>query len=325
MKNSKSPSAPLSILPPGLAALDLGTNTFRLVSRGIQLVEYPRIGRGVDKLGRLAPSSIRRGLTALAKFAREVSKRKLRVVGVVGTSALRDAKNAADFCETVRRRFGWDIAVLSGEEEAELTFFGAMASLKNISDIHPRGRSSPLVLVSDVGGGSTELIWGRPAASSPGILGRVSLNMGSVRMTERFKTSGSVPPTRLKKLVMEVRAMLKRTGVPWGKIGAVVGVGGTATTLSAILYGVVPYDEKQVHGSRVPFDSLEKMLDVLSIETPRERMDLPSVPRGRADIIVAGTAIQTEIVRCAPSVSRLIVSDAGILTGLILKRTLLPR
>lgn len=303
-----------NLLPQHLAAIDLGTNTFRLVARGLQAIEYPRIGMGVDKTGRIAPASFRRGLAALAKFARLTRNRKLRVVGVVGTSALREAKNGPAFCEAVHRRFGWSVETISGEEEAALTFQGATASL----DLPNTGP----VLVSDVGGGSTELVWGSASRSSgrrSSVAGRVSLKLGSVRMTERYGTSGQVTHARLRRLQDGVRNILKSADVPWKIVRTGVGVGGTATTLAAILHGVDPYDEKQVHGAAVPLDSLEKMLDVLCRMTPRERMLLPSVPKGRADIIVAGTVIQTEIVRLAGA-SCLIASDAGILTGLILER-----
>lgn len=326
------------ILPAGLAAIDLGTNTFRLVSRGIQLLEYPRIGLGVDKTGRIAAASVRRGLQALAKFARIVRVRRLRVVGVVATSAIREASNGPAFCDTVRRRFGWDVRTITGEEEAELTFLGATATLD--LPLH-----TP-VLVSDVGGGSTEIIWGRlcshpPAADlhpcksetppsgtntsvySPrrfSILGKVSLQLGSVRMTERYGTAQRASPRQRKALETGVRRILKSSDVPWpsGTDIHVVGVGGTATTLAAILHAVDPYDAARVHGSRVPLASMQKMFDVLSILTPRERSHLPSLPRGRADIIVAGAAIQTEIVRLSGA-SELIASDTGILTGLILR------
>lgn len=295
------------ILPRGVAAIDLGTNTFRLVSRGMQVVEYPRIGLGVDKTGRIVAASVRRGIAALARFARLTKKHNLRVTGVVGTSALREASNGPAFCKAVEHRFGWRVEIISGEEEAALTFRGATSSL----DLPGAGP----ILVSDVGGGSTELIWGTRTRMS----GRVSLKLGSVRMTERYGTAGRVSPRKLEILRAAVRKMLRSSGAPWKKVRTVIGVGGTATTLAAILHGVDPYDEKQVHGARVPLDSLEKMVDVLSLMTPRERMYLPSVPKGRADIIVAGAVIQTEIVRLAGS-DHLIASDAGILTGLILGR-----
>ena len=303
-------------LPPGVAAIDLGTNTFRLVSRGVQVVEYPRIGLGVDRTGRIEPASARRGMAALAAFARLVRARRLRVVGVVGTSALREAANGPAFCSAVERRFGWRVEIISGEEEAALTFEGATATL----DL-PKNRR---VLISDVGGGSTELIWGEPPTSiiphkGGGRKQYASLKLGSVRMTERFGTAGQVSTARLRALREGVRRVLRSSGVPWMKAGSVVGVGGTATTLAAILYGVDPYDEKQVHGARVPAESLDKMVEVLARMTPRERQFLPSLPKGRADIIVAGAAIQTEIVRLAGA-SEMIASDAGLLTGLILRR-----
>ncbi len=335
------------IFPPRLAAIDLGTNTFRLVTRGLQRVEYPRIGLGVDRTGRIAPASVHRGLAALASFARIVRTRRLKIIGVVGTSALRDASNGPAFCESVRQRFGWRVEIIPGEEEAELTFSGATASL----DLPRDG----LILVSDVGGGSTELIWGAPVTRSEGVgkpkcqsvrmtpfafpftfghdgvaapvfhmLGRVSLKLGSVRMTERFGTQGRVPATLLRHLRSGVSRILDSARLPWARIHTVIGVGGTATTLAAILHGVDPYDEKKVHGASVPFESLEKMRDVLAVMTPRERMNLPGVPRGRADIVVAGTAIQTEIVSRARA-GRMIASDAGILTGLILRAALARR
>lgn len=300
------------LLPRGLAAVDLGTNTFRLVARGLQKIEYPRIGAGVDKTGRLDPAAIRRGMAALSNFAHVVRRNRLRVVGVVATSAIREADNGAAFCDAVRERFGWETRTISGDEEADLTFRGATATLAL-----PRGET---VLVSDVGGGSTELIWGGDGK----ILGRVSLKLGSVRMTERYRTHGRSTPGQIATLRRGVHVLLKSAKAPWGKIETAIGVGGTATTLAAILHGVEPYDEKRVHGAAVPLDSMEKMLEVLAVMTPRERMFLPSVHKGRADIIVAGTAIQTEIVRMAGA-HDMTASDAGILTGLILRSAALAR
>ncbi len=308
-------------LPPRIAAIDLGTNTFRLVSRGLQAIEYPRIGVRVDQTGRISPASFRRGLRALDRFHRIVRARNLRVVGVVGTSALRDAQNGPDFSRAVLDKFGWTVRIISGQEEAELTFLGATAALSL-----PAGEN---VLISDVGGGSTELIWGRPGrpGRSASIDGCVSLELGSVRMTERFGTQGRIPRPKLSRLMASVRAIIQRAPppkVPWKSIRAVVGVGGTATTLAAILHGVDPYDEKMVHAATVPLDSMAKILEVIALMTPRERMDLPGVPRGRADIIVAGTAIQSEIVRMAAA-PHMIASDCGILTGLILRSQTLAR
>ncbi|HTJ81809.1 MAG TPA: Ppx/GppA family phosphatase, partial [Polyangiaceae bacterium] len=229
----------------------------------------------------------------------------IRAAGVargaaVGTSAMRDAGGGAELRAEAARVLGFEPRVISGDDEARLTFSGALSGL----DV--AGRAS----VFDIGGGSTEII--RGDATGRTIEEARSLDVGSVRLTERHVSSD--PPTRaeLAKIDEDLDAAL--ASAPRIE-GALVGVAGTVTTIAAIALGIDPYDAARIHGAILERADVERVARTLETTPLAERVKLPGLSPKRADVIVAGARICLAIARRSPS-GRLIVSDRGVRWGL---------
>lgn len=302
-----------------VAAIDIGTNSVLLLIAEVRegapvpLVEratITRLGQGVDRTRTLAPEAIDRTLDCLRDYAGEITRAAPSEVLVVGTSAMRDAEGGASFRERAREILGVAPRVASGDEEAELTFLGSLSGLDLRLDL--RGE----VLVFDVGGGSTEIIVGAapsgPASASP--REKISLDMGSVRLTERHVRSDPPTAEELDRVRDDVRSQLAR--VPFRPSGAVVGVAGTVTTIAAFAKDIVPYDGTRVHGAELTLTELESAAAELARLTLDERRRLPAIDPKRADVILAGAVLTAEVMRFC-SADRMIVSDRGVRWGLV--------
>ncbi|MDR1711250.1 MAG: Ppx/GppA family phosphatase [Propionibacteriaceae bacterium] len=281
------------------AAVDCGTNSVRLLvvdadGREIERrLHITRLGQGVDATGEFAPEALQRTFAAFDDFGAQLRGLGGAVTRVVATSAARDARNAAEFFAGARRAFGVDAEIISGAEEAALSFAGATAGLP--------GAVKPLVM--DVGGGSTELVC-PPLA--------VSLDMGSVRVRERFL--GSDPPTiaqveAASEFINSLLDTVTFEAETW------VGVGGTATCLAAIAQRLPAYDRTRVHGYVMPPDVLDDLAQDLLRMTVAEVKALPSMEPGRADVICAGALICREV--GARTNLPLTVSESDILDGIV--------
>ncbi len=294
------------------AAVDCGTNSVRLlVCRLIdgRLVErdrrlhLTRLGQGVDATGRFHPDALARTLVALADFGAELDDLGVRHRRVVATSAARDAANSAEFFAGVRARLGVDAEVIAGAEEARLSFAGAVGALPDLAQP---------VLVMDIGGGSTELVVGRDGVPAHAI----SLDVGSVRLRERLLRSDPPLPDEVAAARGHVDALLDTTGIDFGAVSSWVGVGGTATSLSALAQGQQSYDRALVHGSVLSGTELTTLTERLLGLPVEEVTALPTMVPGRADVICAGALI------CATVAQRvsgpLLVSEADILDGIVL-------
>lgn len=292
------------------AAIDVGTNSVlllvaerdplgRLVAVD-EALEMTRLGEGVDRTGRLGERALRETVAAVERFAARARALGAEGLAVVATSAARDASNGADFLAAIRKATGVDAEILSGEEEAALTFRSAFA------DFGP----GPVVAL-DIGGGSTEVIFGRGAEVG---FSR-SFDLGAVRLTERCIRSDPPGPEELRCVEQTVTEAFRE--VPAPEPGAVlVGLAGTVTTLCAIHLGLERYDARRVHGARLTLDevrALEKRLSALPLE---ERMRLPGLPPRRADVIVAG-AMLLRIAMERLGFDEVIVSDKGVRWGLL--------
>lgn len=295
-----------------VAALDLGTNTCLLlvaeqhgasVSALLERATVTRLGAGVDRTRALAPDAVQRTLACLAAYADSLRELRPERVAAVGTSALRDAAGAEDFLRRAEDLLGVRPQVISGAEEARLAFRGSLAGL-TVPDA---------VTVFDVGGGSTELVH-RPAGA-PEPLPAVSLDVGSVRLTERHVTGD--PPTRaeLARVRAEVRAALDT--VPAPREGALVGVAGTVTSLAAVSLGLAPYDGARVHGHTLSRAAVSEVLGRLASLPLSLRREVPGLAPERADVIVAGATLVEEILAWA-GMPELVVSDRGVRWGLAL-------
>jgi exopolyphosphatase/guanosine-5'-triphosphate,3'-diphosphate pyrophosphatase len=301
-----------------VAAIDIGTNSVLLTiaeagpSGGlVPIVEratITRLGEGVDRTRTLADAAVERTLTCLSAYAQEIRAHGVAALDVVGTSAMRDAAGGEALVARAEELLGTRPRVISGDEEARLTFAGGLSGL----DL---GGASP-VLVFDIGGGSTELIVGVPATAS--IHHAISLDIGSVRLTERHVRNDPPTPEELRQVDEDIERALD--AARFEPVARVVGVAGTVTTLGAIARAVDPYDASVVHGmrlSRSEIDATTARLDALPVS---ERVKLPGLSPKRADVIAAGGHI-CKAVLARTGADELVVSDRGVRWGLLAELT----
>lgn len=298
-----------------VAAIDIGTNSVLLTIAEVSaeaggalcpLVEratITRLGEGVDKTRRLAPDAIARTLQSLADYAAILREHGPARLDVVGTSAMRDAAGGEAFVERATELLGARPRVISGDEEARLTFSGGLSGLSI---------AAGKVLVFDIGGGSTELILG--AASPPAVQRSVSLDVGSVRLTERHVRSDPPSPSELAALDRDLEAALATFALE--PVDAVVGVAGTVTSIAAIARRVEPYDATVIHGMRLSTQEVAEAGELLDGLSVAERTKLPGLSPKRADVIAAGAHICLGVLRAAGA-EALIVSDRGVRWGLL--------
>ena len=295
-----------------VATIDIGTNSVLLLITErrdgvlVPLLEratITRLGQNVDATRRLLPEAIERTLSCLASYAEQLRAFQVEQVEAVGTSAMRDAAGGSEFIERAERLLGKRPRVISGDEEAELTFHGALSGL----DV-----GGP-VSVFDVGGGSTEIITGQ-AGAKPSFSRAKSLDIGSVRLFERHVRNDPPRAEELERACNDIRAALASVEPPGAGL-TLVGVAGTVTTLAAIELGLSDYDPARVHGSRSSRASLVALAEKLSRLTLAERQALAGLEPKRADVIVVGAAIVREVLAWS-GCSELVVSDRGVRWGL---------
>jgi exopolyphosphatase / guanosine-5'-triphosphate,3'-diphosphate pyrophosphatase len=301
-----------------VAAIDIGTNSVLLVIAAaeaagprplLERATITRMGEGVDKTRRLAPAAIARNLECLRSYAEDLRAHGSPRLDVVGTSALRDAEGAQAFLDEAERILGVRPRVIAGDEEARLTFRGAVSGLALAGTL----------LVFDIGGGSTELIVGDAVGAAPP-KSRVSLDIGSVRLFERHVHGDPPPPQELANVEAQIARELA-SAAPFSELGAgreitLVGVAGTVTTLKALELGLEPYDGARVHGAVLTLSAVEELCAKLASLPLAERQKLPGLEPKRADVIVAGALIVRDILRRAGA-SHTIVSDRGVRFGLL--------
>jgi exopolyphosphatase/guanosine-5'-triphosphate,3'-diphosphate pyrophosphatase len=303
--------------PSKVAAIDIGTNSVLLViavvdaagARPIlERATITRMGEGVDQTRRLAPAAVERNLECLRAYAADLSAHGSPRLDVVGTSALRDADGAPAFLDEAERILGVRPRVIAGDEEARLTFRGALSGLSLAGKL----------LVFDIGGGSTELVVGDAAGSEPA--SRVSLDIGSVRLYERHVRSDPPSPVEVAAIEADIaRALAGAAPLAQLRLGeplTLVGVAGTVTTLKALDLGLAAYDAAQVHGAVLTLSAAERLCEQLCALTLEERKRLPGLQPKRADVIVAGALIVRELLRRAGA-REAIVSDRGVRFGLL--------
>jgi exopolyphosphatase / guanosine-5'-triphosphate,3'-diphosphate pyrophosphatase len=293
-----------------VASIDIGTNSVLLLiaearpDGAVPIVEratITRLGQGVDRTRRLAPEAIERTLACLERYAEDLRAFAPEETFVVGTSAMRDAEGGADFRERAGAILGAVPRVASGDEEAELTFLGALSGL------NVRGE----VLVFDLGGGSTEIITGE-AFGAP--RAKISLDIGSVRLTERHVQTDPPRAEDIGRVREDVRAALGR--VPFQPSGQVVGVAGTVTTLAAFARQIVPYDAGRVHGLVLTASEVATAARDLASLTLDQRKQSAAIDPRRADVIVAGAVLVDELLRFCGA-QAMTVSDRGVRWGLV--------
>jgi exopolyphosphatase/guanosine-5'-triphosphate,3'-diphosphate pyrophosphatase len=305
-----------------VAVVDLGSNSTRLLIADVEgsaLTELDRrttvtrLGDGVDRTGELSSEAIERVEAVLVEYASAIADAGVDATVGVLTSAVRDARNGAELAASVRDQYGIDARVLSGDEEARLTFLGATAGLE------PDGRRT---LVIDIGGGSTEVVVGRDGA----VEDHVSLQLGVVRHSERHLVSDPPRHRELEALADDVRATFD-AGLPEalrGGVEAGIGVAGTPTSCAAIAQELDPYDSARIEGYVLDLGVLEMQLALLAGLPLDRRRAIPGLHPDRAPTIVAGVEILVEALR-ATGLRRITASERDILHGAALERGRLPR
>jgi exopolyphosphatase/guanosine-5'-triphosphate,3'-diphosphate pyrophosphatase len=297
-----------------VAAVDCGTNSIRLLVAELtpdglvdleRQMRIVRLGEGVDRTGSLAPQAISRTQAALADYAETISQLGAERVRMVATSATRDADNRDDFVTMVRTTLGAEPEVITGLEEASLSFAGAVGTLPDVE--------AP-VLLADIGGGSTELVLG-----GVGELRAYSMDVGCVRMTERHLHDDPPTPEQIAAVVADLHAALDTASqhVPIDTGATLVGVAGTVTTIAAIALGLDHYDPDAIHGSRITSRQVAEVTSRLLAMTHAERAALPVMHPGRVDVIGAGALVLGTLVeRCGADA--VVASEHDILDGIAL-------
>jgi exopolyphosphatase/guanosine-5'-triphosphate,3'-diphosphate pyrophosphatase len=299
-----------------VAVVDIGTNSTRLLvadvdvrSGAIEALErrsqVTRLGQGVDASGALAEEAMARVFATLDEFSELIARHGCEANLAVLTSAVRDAANGREFAERVSRDYHLDARVLSGDEEAQLTFLGAMSG-------RPREEVSEPAVVIDIGGGSTEFTIGHDHRAGF----HTSLPAGVVRMSERHIHSDPPAPEELQALAREVHEILL-DGLPSAEranVRKAIGVAGTATSAASIDQELDPYDPERVHGYRLQLATVELLLARLADMNEAQRREVVGLDPDRAPTIVAGMILLGEAMK-AFGLEELEVSDHDILQG----------
>jgi exopolyphosphatase/guanosine-5'-triphosphate,3'-diphosphate pyrophosphatase len=295
-----------------VAAIDCGTNSIRLLIADIdgsnfrevvRDMEIVRLGQGVDQTGQFHPDAIIRTLAAVDKFAAEIAKRGVEKIRFCATSATRDATNRHLFVDGVRERLGIEPEVISGNEEAALSFAGA------IQDLDP---SEGPFLVVDIGGGSTEFVFGTTTVEAAR-----SVNIGCVRMSERHFANDPATPAQIELARTDIQAAiaLAAAEVPITNAKTLVAVAGTATTVAAAALNLSEYDRYSIHLARISALQVHEASAMFLTKTREERLALGYMHPGRVDVIAAGALVLSEIMK-ATGATEFVASESDILDGM---------
>ncbi|HRO31646.1 DUF501 domain-containing protein [Citricoccus sp.] len=345
--------APPQDAPAGrvVGAVDCGTNSIRLLvarvegptggtggAGTVRLVDLHRemrvvrLGEGVDATGQLSEAALERTFAAAEDYARILRRLGAESVRFVATSASRDARNAEVFTAGIRERLGVEPEVISGDEEAALSFAGAASVLDPDAlagaGTPAAGGRDRTVLVVDLGGGSTEFVLGTlDGPEGPQVLEAVSVPMGCVRFTERHLHGDPPTPGEIAAATADIDAVLDEVeaAVPLGRAAAVVGVAGTITTVTAAALGLTEYDPAAIHGTRLDLGTTTRISGQLLAASRSERAALPYMHPGRVDVIGAGALIWSTVLRrveraTGGAVTSAITSEHDILDGIALSQ-----
>jgi len=306
-----------------VAAVDCGTNSLRLLIADVDIaraeltdvvrrMEVVRLGQGVDQTGRLAPEALARTAGVLRDYAEVITACAARTVRMVATSATRDASNAAEFSGQVKEILGVAPDVVTGAQEAALSFAGATAELATAG-------GGPY-LVTDIGGGSTEFVIGaaaRPGEPAERAVHGISVNIGCVRMTERHLRGD--PPSRPEVLAAtaDIDAALDQVSgaIPVRQARTLIGLAGSVTTVAGIAMGLPGYDADRIHHARISAADVHAVTEDLLAQTRAQRAAIGVMHPGRVDVIGAGALVLDRIMQQF-GFSQVLVSEHDILDGI---------
>jgi exopolyphosphatase/guanosine-5'-triphosphate,3'-diphosphate pyrophosphatase len=298
------------------AFIDVGTNTVLCLIADVRdtgrfrvlddLAEIARLGQGVDQTGMISPAGEERAMAILARYRERCDDLGVEEITAVGTSALRDAKNSDQVRAHIRDALGIDIRVISGAEEAEYSFLAVQRGLSHLADE---------LVVIDIGGGSTEFILG----NKNGVSRALSIDVGSVRLTERYLHSDPVCAEEVTAMGTAIEAhlaVIRSEIIAQASSPTLVGIAGTFTTLAAIEKKLARYSASQVHGSVLNLPEVKRQVAMLQSRTIAERKQIAGLEPKRADVIFAGAYLIEKIMGLFGA-SQVVVSDQGVRYGLL--------
>ena len=299
-----------------VAAIDCGTNSIRLliadVDNGkltdvVRTMVIVRLGEGVDQTGQFSQAALQRTFAATDTYAELIAQHKPTRVRFVATSASRDVSNRNEFVSGIKARLGIEPDVISGDEEAALSFLGATADL--INEVNPP--TAPFLVV-DIGGGSTEFVLGatKPTAA-------ISTNVGCVRMTERHLISDPPTAAQIASATLDIDAAIDSAyqAVPVAQAQSLIGLAGSVTTVAALALNLSEYDSTQIHGSRISAVAVHRVTQELLTMTRADRAQLGPMHEGRIDVIGAGALVLDRIM-ARTGMAEVVVSERDILDGI---------
>ena len=305
-----------------VAAIDCGTNSIRLLIADIdngkltdvvRTMVIVRLGEGVDKTGEFSQAALTRTFAAVETFASLIAEHQPKFVRFVATSASRDVSNRDEFVDGIFSRLGIEPDVISGDEEAALSFLGATADLLNF-DQTP---TAPYLVV-DIGGGSTEFVLGtaKPIAA-------VSTNVGCVRMTERHLVGDPPTAEQIAAATSDIDAAIDQAylAVPIAEAKTLIGLAGSVTTVAALALGLTSYDSEAIHGSRISAQDVHRVTHELLAMSRAQRATLGPMHEGRIDVIGSGALVLDRIM-ARTGLTEVVVSERDILDGIA--RGLIP-
>ncbi len=295
-----------------VAAIDCGTNSIRLLIADIEgtnfreitrTMEVVRLGQGVDKTGAFHPDAIVRTLAAVDTIAAEIARSGVEKVRFCATSATRDATNRALFIDGVKERLGIEPEVIAGEVEAALSFIGATKDFD---------KSEGPFLVIDIGGGSTEFVFGTDSVEFAR-----SMNIGCVRMAERHFTGDQPDPGQIASAIEDIDEAIAQAAktVPLTQAKTLIAVAGTATTVAAAALDLAEYDRYAIHLAHISADRTHQISQQLLRETQAERAAHGYMHPGRVDVIGAGSLVLDRIMK-ATGATEFVASESDILDGM---------
>jgi exopolyphosphatase / guanosine-5'-triphosphate,3'-diphosphate pyrophosphatase len=298
-----------------VAAVDCGTNSIRLLIADIDTersvltdiareMRIVRLGEGVDRTGRLSPAALDRTIGALREYAGLIAQASPVAVRMVATSATRDADNAQEFVDRVKEVLGVAPEVVTGDEEARLSFAGATRELTDTPAPY---------LVTDIGGGSTEFVLGGPG----GVSGGRSVDIGCVRMTERHLRSDPPLDAEIAAATADIDSALElvAASIPAEQASTLVGLAGSVTTVAGIALGLAAYDSERIHHSRVPAARVGEIATELLRQTRAQRAAIGVMHPGRVDVI-GGGALVLDRIMIRFGFPEVLVSEHDILDGI---------
>jgi len=300
---------------PRYAVIDVGTNsvkfhvgercqdgTWRTVA---DRAEITRLGEGLEETGEISRDAMERTVSAIAAMAAEARDNGVTAIAAVGTMGMRTAQNSEQFIDAVQQRCGVRIEVIPGEEEGRLAYLAVKSGL---------GLAEGSLAIFDTGGGSTQFTFGHTSAVEE----RFSLNVGSVRYTERYGLSGMVTPVQLRVTLDAIAADLARLGRERSP-DVLVGMGGAITNITAVKHGLAKYDPNIVQGSVIERAEVERQIELYRSRSLDDRRTIVGLQPKRADVILAGACI-VKTVMDKLSKDKLSVSDRGLRHGLLIDR-----